>query len=163
MAELQPGPDSPMLCHTVTCSSGLQGVDVPNREQRALVDELAALPSLQGCSKDDLRALAETGSVRTLPDGWAFVQEGTPADAAYVLLEGEANVLSGRDVIATLTPGAILVEMAYVEGGQRRATVATHGRVLRLDYAKLGDLLKKRPALKDVLRDVDLQHRGGKD
>jgi CRP/FNR family cyclic AMP-dependent transcriptional regulator len=136
---------------------------VPSREQRALVDELAELPSLKKCNKDDLRALAETGTVRTLPDGWAFVQEGTPADAAYVLLEGHANVLSGRNVIATLEPGAILGEMAYVEGGQRRATVATHGRVraLRLDYDKLGDLLKKRPALKDVLRDVDLQHRGG--
>jgi CRP/FNR family cyclic AMP-dependent transcriptional regulator len=154
-----------MLCHTVTRIRSLQGVDVPSREQRALADELAALPSLHSCSKDDLRALAETGSVRTLPDGWAFVQEGTPADAAYVLLEGEANVLTGRDVIATLTPGAILGEMAYVGGGQRRATVASHGRVraLRLDYDKLGALLKKRPALRDVLRDVDRQHRGGQD
>jgi CRP/FNR family transcriptional regulator, cyclic AMP receptor protein len=135
---------------------------VPNREQRALVDELAELPSLRSCSKDDLRALADTGTVRTLPDGWAFVQEGTPADAAYVLLEGEANVLSGRTIIATLTAGAILGEMAYVEGGQRRATVATHGRVraLRLDYDRLGDLLAKHPALKDVLRAVDLEHRG---
>jgi CRP/FNR family transcriptional regulator, cyclic AMP receptor protein len=138
---------------------------VPNREQRALVDELAQLPTLSSCNKDDLRALADAGTVRTLPDGWAFVQEGTPADAAYVLLDGQANVLAGRDVIATLSPGAILGEMAYVEGGQRRATVATHGRVraLRLDYDKLGDLLKKRPALKEVLREVDLEHRGGKD
>ncbi len=96
-----------------------------NRKQRALADELAELPSLRSCGKDDIRALAEAGSVVTLPDGWAFVQEGTPADAAYVLLDGEAKVLAGREEIATLSPGAILGEMAYIEGGQRKATVAS--------------------------------------
>ena len=125
-----------------------------NRKQRALADELAELPSLQSCGKDDIRALAEAGSVVTLPDGWAFVQEGTPADAAYVLLDGEAKVLAGREQIATLSPGAILGEMAYIEGGQRKATVASSGRVraLRLDYDKLADVLERRPALKEMLR-----------
>lgn len=136
-----------------------------NREERALADELAELPSLRNCGKDDISALAETGSVVTLPDGWAFVQEGTPADAAYVLLSGEANVLMGRTIIASLSAGAIIGEMAYLDGGQRHATVATHGRVraMRLDYDKLNQLLSKRPALKDVLRAVDREHRGRKD
>jgi CRP/FNR family transcriptional regulator, cyclic AMP receptor protein len=133
-----------------------------NREQRELADELAGLPSLSALDKGDVGALAETGKVVTLPDGWAFVQEGTPGDAAYVLLSGEANVLMGRTIIASLSAGAIIGEMAYLEGGQRHATVATHGRVraLRLDYDKLDELLRKRPALKDVLRAVDREHRG---
>jgi CRP-like cAMP-binding protein len=135
---------------------------VLNREQRALADELAELPTLRECSKDDVQALAESGQVVTLPDGWAFVQQGTPADAAYVLLSGEANVLAGRAIIASLGSGAIIGEMAYLDGGQRHATVATHGRVraLRLDYDALEKLMKRRPALKDVLRAVDRQHRG---
>lgn len=134
------------------------------REQRALADELAALPPLRGCKKDDVRALAETGRVVTLPDGWAFVQEGTPGDAAYILLDGEANVLLGRAIIATLGPGAIIGEMAYLHGGQRHATVATHGRVraLRLDYDQLDEVMKRRPALKDVLRAADREHQGRK-
>lgn len=134
---------------------------MPNHDQRVLADELAGLPPLSDFGKADLRALAETGRVVTLPDGWAFVAEGTPADAVYVLLDGHANVLSGRTVIARLDPGAILGEMAYIEGGQRRATVATQGRVraLRLDYDKLGDLLDKRPGLKAVLQAIDLEHR----
>jgi CRP/FNR family transcriptional regulator, cyclic AMP receptor protein len=140
-----------------------QEAPVQNRKQRALADELAELPSLRSCGKDDVRALAEAGSVVTLPDGWAFVQEGTPADAAYILLDGEAKVLAGREVIATLSPGAILGEMAYVEGGQRKATVASSGRVraLRLDYDKLAEIVAKRPALKEMLRATDLEHRGG--
>jgi CRP-like cAMP-binding protein len=133
-----------------------------NREQRALAEELADLPSLRGCGKDDVNALAEAGTVVTLPDGWAFVQEGTPADAAYILLSGEANVLMGRTIIASLAAGAIIGEMAYLDGGQRHATVATHGRVraMRLDYDKLHEVLEQRPALKDVLRAVDREHRG---
>ena len=133
-----------------------------NRDERALADELAELPSLQNCGKDDINALAETGSVVSLPDGWAFVQEGTPADAAYILLSGEANVLVGRTIIASLSAGAIIGEMAYLDGGQRHATVATHGRVRakRLDYEKLDGVLKKRPGLRDVLRAVDREHRG---
>ena len=43
--------------------------------------------------------------------------------------------------------------MAFLDGGQRHATVATHGRVkaMRLNYEKLGPLLEKSPALKGVL------------
>jgi CRP/FNR family transcriptional regulator, cyclic AMP receptor protein len=131
------------------------------KEQRVLVDELAALPNLRECSKGDLRALAESGTVVTLPDGWAFVHEGTPADAAYILLDGEANVLVGRKVINSVGPGALLGEMAYLDGGQRNATVATHGRVraMRLDYEKLEAAMKRHPALRELLRAADREHR----
>ena len=136
-----------------------------HREERELADELAGLPNLRECSKDDVRALAAAGRVVTLPDGWAFVQEGTPGDAAYILLSGEANVLVGRAIIATLGPGAIIGEMAYLEGGGRHATVATHGRVraVRLDYEQLDELLKKRESLKNVLRAANREHGGRAD
>lgn len=132
-----------------------------SREKRELADRLSRLPSLSALSHGDLTALADAGDVVTLPDGWAFVHEGTPADAAYILLEGEANVLMGRTIIASLAAGAIIGEMAYLDGGQRHATVATHGRVtaMRLNYDKLGPLLQKSPMLKGVLRAVDREHR----
>ena len=132
-----------------------------NRETRELVKALKALPSLWAVGGDDLEALASSGESVTLPDGWAFVHEGTPADAAYILVEGEANVLMGRTIVATLAAGAIIGEMAYLDGGQRHATVATHGRVraLRIGYDKLTPLLQRHPALKDVLRAVDRERR----
>ena len=135
---------------------------MPHREERELAEELAALPTLREFSKDDVRALAGAGRVVTLPDGWAFVQEGTPGDAAYILLGGEANVLVGRAIVATLGPGAIIGEMAYLEGGGRHATVATHGRVraVRLDYDRLDALLKKRSSLSEVLRAANREHGG---
>ncbi len=132
-----------------------------NREKRELAEELAKLPSLGSVASEDVEALAEAGDVVNLPDAWAFVHEGTPADAAYVLLSGEANVLMGRTIVASLTAGAIIGEMAYLDGGQRHATVSTHGRVraMRVNYDKLTPLLDKRPALRDVLRAVDREHR----
>jgi CRP-like cAMP-binding protein len=141
------------------------GVAVVHREKRELAERLGRLPSLSSCSKDDLVALAEAGDVVTLPDGWAFVHEGTPADAAYVLLEGDANVLMGRTIVASLAAGAIVGEMAYLDGGQRHATVTTHGRVtaMRLNYDKLPNLLAKRPNLQHVLRAVDREHRAAHD
>jgi len=135
---------------------------VVNREKKELADELGKLPSLASATPDDLEALAEAGDVVTLPDQWAFVHEGTPADAAYILLSGEANVIMGRAIVASLAAGAIIGEMAYMDGGQRHATVSTHGRVraMRINYDKLTPLLDKRPALRDVLRAVDRERRG---
>jgi len=132
-----------------------------NREKRELAEELGKLPSLSAVGQDDLGALANAGDVVNLPDGWAFVQEGTPADAAYVLLSGEANVIMGRTIVASLTAGAIIGEMAYMDGGQRHATVSTHGRVraMRVNYEALTPLLEERATLRDVLRAVDRQHR----
>jgi CRP-like cAMP-binding protein len=138
---------------------------VVNREKRELAEELGRLPSLASASPEDLDALAEAGDVVTLPDQWAFVHEGTPADAAYILLSGEANVLMGRNIVASLAAGAIIGEMAYLDGGQRHATVSTHGRVraMRINYEKLTPLLEKRPALRDMLRAVDRERRVDKD
>jgi len=134
---------------------------VVNREKRELADELGKIPSLSAVGDEDLVALAEAGDVVSLPDAWAFVHEGTPADAAYVLLSGEANVIMGRAIVATLTSGAIIGEMAYMDGGQRHATVSTHGRVraMRVNYDKLGPLLQTHAALRDVLRAVDRERR----
>jgi len=132
-----------------------------NREKRELAEELGKLPSLGAVGQADLEALADAGDVVNLPDAWAFVHEGTPADAAYVLLSGEANVLMGRAIVASLSAGAIIGEMAYVDGGQRHATVSTHGRVraMRVNYEALTPLLEARPALRDVLRAVDRERR----
>lgn len=130
-------------------------------EKRELITQLTTFAFLAGCSKDDVAALADSGSPVTLPDGWAFVQEGTPADACYVLLAGNARVFHGREVIATLSAGDVIGEMAYLAGGQRNATVSTQGRVkaLRVEYETLTKLLARRPGLDAALRAAYAAHR----
>lgn len=133
-----------------------------HNEKRELVARLATFPFLAGCSKDDIEALVESGTARTLPDGWAFVQEGTPADACYVLLSGTVRVYYGREVVANMTEGDVIGEMAYLGGGQRNATASTLGKVtvLRIEYTDLTKVLAKRPALDAGLRRAYAAHQG---
>jgi len=132
-----------------------------NSEKRELTTQLATFPFLAGCSREDVTALAISGNAVSLPDDWAFVQEGTPADACYVLLSGTARVFHGREVIASLSAGDVIGEMAYLAGGQRNATVSAQERVraLRIEYETLTKLLSRRPALNAALRAAYARHR----
>lgn len=122
-------------------------------EQRRIVEQLAATPAFARCDKGDLVALVRAGTQSSLPAGWGFIQEGTPADACYVLLAGSARVFHGRAEIAVLGPGDIIGEMAFLQGGQRDATVtsSTPVKTLRIDYAALRSVLGKRPHLKETM------------
>lgn len=73
--------------------------------KRELVTTLSGYPTFAECSRDDVKALVEAGGSFTLPAGWPLVQEGIPADACYVLTEGEALVFHQREQIATLGAG----------------------------------------------------------
>jgi CRP-like cAMP-binding protein len=122
-------------------------------EKRQIADQLAQSVAFAGCSRDDIEALVAAGKQTSFPDGWPFVQEGTPADACYVLLSGTARVFRGRQEIAVLGIGDIIGEMAFVEGGQRTATVSAggHGSALRVEYDALRELLAARPQLRETM------------
>jgi CRP/FNR family transcriptional regulator, cyclic AMP receptor protein len=123
-------------------------------ENRDLINQLAGYPTFARCDRDDVGALVEAGGPFTLPAGWPLVEQGIPADAVYVLTEGEARVFYVREQVATLGPGDIVGEMALLGGGQRRATVTTATRVsgLRVENSAMFDLFAKRPALRDAFR-----------
>jgi len=122
-------------------------------DKRRIVELLSTAPTFSHCDRDDLVALVEAGSETSLPSAWGFVQEGTPADACYVLLTGSARVFHGRQEIAALGPGDIIGEMAFLEGGQRDATVtsSTPVKALRIEYDALRAVLAKRPQLKEMM------------
>jgi CRP/FNR family transcriptional regulator, cyclic AMP receptor protein len=126
----------------------------PHGEKRELVDKLSGYPTLANCSRDDIAALVDAGGPFTLPAGWPLVEQGVPADAVYVLTDGEARVFYVREQVATLGPGDIVGEMALLGGGQRRATVTTASRVsgLRVENTAMLDLFTKRPALRDAFK-----------
>ena len=130
--------------------------------KRELVSTLQGYKTFAGCSKDDVRALVEAGGPFSLPSGWPLVQEGIPADACYVLTEGEALVFHQREQIATLGEGDLVGEMALLGGGQRRATVtsSTHVAGLRIENEKLRDVLNDHPKIADAFRHVYKEHGG---
>jgi len=123
------------------------------QSKREIVDKLAASATFGRCERGDLEALAETGEQTSFPDGWPFVREGTPADACYVLLSGTARVFYGRDEVAVLGIGDIIGEAAFVEGGQRNATVSASSptSALRIEYDALRRLLQTKPRLRETM------------
>jgi CRP/FNR family transcriptional regulator, cyclic AMP receptor protein len=124
--------------------------------KRELVSTLSGYPTFADCSKDDVRALVEAGGPFTLPAGWPLVQEGIPADACYVLTEGEALVFHQREQIATLGAGDLIGELTLLGGGQRRATVTSSSRVsgLRVENDALRAVLHKHPKIADAFKHV---------
>ena len=131
-------------------------------DTRELISTLRGFDTFAGCDKADIEALVEAGSLFSLPSGWPLVQEGIPADAVYVLTEGQARVFHQREQIADIGVGDLVGEMALLKGGQRSATVTSASRVagLRVEYDKLKPVLTKRPKLASAFEAVYSAHHG---
>ena len=131
-------------------------------EKRELISKLRGYDTFADCDKADIEALVEAGATFSLPSGWPMVQEGIPADAVYVLTEGEARVFHQREQIATIGTGDLVGEMALLKGGQRSATVTSASRVagLRVPYEQLKPVLATRPRLASAFEAVYAAHSG---
>jgi CRP-like cAMP-binding protein len=122
------------------------------------VDHVAAALRAGGI----LRALSEPAALRLarsgrpvdLARGAVLAQAGDPGDAMFVILEGEIEVRTvspdGREVrLAALGPGAVVGEMAVLDGGERSADMiaARRCRLWRIAREALHDLLHEEPEL----------------
>ena len=94
-----------------------------------------------------------------MPAHWPLIQEDTPADACYVILEGQADVAIGGTVVATLDTGSVVGEMALASGRLRNATVtsSTPLDLLHIDVGQFDALLARRPALREALPEADIR------
>jgi cyclic nucleotide-binding protein len=88
---------------------------------------------------------------RRLRAGEVLVAQGEPGDELYLLFDGVLAVEQDGRQIAEVGPGAILGEMALLQGGRRTATLraVTRCRVAvvpgdRVDRAALADLARRR-------------------
>ena len=61
--------------------------------------------------------------IRTLKQGKYLVRQGDPGDSLFLLLDGVLSVIIDDEAVGELGPGAILGEMAVLEGGVRSASL----------------------------------------
>ncbi|MBP6878472.1 MAG: Crp/Fnr family transcriptional regulator [Phenylobacterium sp.] len=99
----------------------------------AVLTSLARSPVLAHFSQGGLERLAASGGWLALEPGELLFQAGDPGDAVYVVVDGEVEVRNstpdGRDVrLVALGPGALVGEMAALDGGPRSADVAATRR-----------------------------------
>lgn len=89
--------------------------------------ELARLPIFRGLPPADLAIVRGVLTQRAFTQGQALFTEGERAREMFVLLQGDVSVHKrlpdGREErLATLVPGAILGEMALIDGQSRSAS-----------------------------------------
>ena len=101
-----------------------------------------------------VKTLATVGTPVTIPQGWSIIMQSTPADSAYIVLDGEVEIRKSGEVLATLGPGDVFGEIALVNHRLRSASVvaSTAIRALRLEASALESLIEQDPTFADTLR-----------
>ena len=89
-------------------------------------EKLGTLNRLEDLSKQgpEEGRSARASHVR-LPANWSLIWEKTPADKAYLIVEGEVSVRKGKEEVARLGPGDVIGEMAIVGHKLRSASVVS--------------------------------------
>ncbi|HYG94909.1 MAG TPA: cyclic nucleotide-binding domain-containing protein [Nocardioides sp.] len=91
-----------------------------------------------------------------LPAGWSPIWEDTPADKAYIILDGTVSVRRDGAEIAQLGPGDIVGEAAIVGHKLRNATIValTQLETIHLTDETLRELDADMPSFHEALVEV---------
>ena len=106
---------------------------------------LRNVPLFGGLSPTQLKLLAFTGNVLRFEAGEVLLRQGERADSAFVILEGEFEILvetrNGQVPIAVQGKNAVIGEMGVICDAPRSATVRAKGSVRALRIS--GDVFLK--------------------
>ena len=104
-------------------------------------------------SDDEVAQIEKAGTFVTVPADWAMMGEGTSADKAYLLVDGEVEVRQHGRTIATLGPGDVFGEMGIVGQRLRTATVVSRTRLecLHFTRSQVEELSRRIPAFRESL------------
>lgn len=122
---------------------------------------LRKVPMFSRLEPAKLKLLAFTSESLSFDDGEILFGVGDPADCAYVIMDGEADVLadtdSGEVVAVTLKTNQLVGEMAVLSHGSRSATIRARGQLtaLRISGEAFIKLLTDNPDVSlDVMRQL---------
>ncbi len=104
------------------------------------VEVLRQIPLFSNIEPAKLKLLAFASERLTFGSGQPLFQQGDRGDAAYILVEGTADVLvdtpSGPLTVATLTKNDIVGEIAILCDVPRTATVSATSELITLKITK---------------------------
>jgi CRP/FNR family transcriptional regulator, cyclic AMP receptor protein len=122
--------------------------------ESAQPEQLQRLNRLEALSDEDLKKVVDKGTQVHLPANWALLWERTPADKAYLIVDGEVSVRKGKKEVARLGPGDVIGEMAIVEHKLRSASVVsmTPLDVIHFTREAVEELLDEVPAFGEAIR-----------
>ena len=125
-------------------------------------EKLARLNRLDALDDADLARVVRAGRHLHLPADWSLIWEKTPADKAYLIVDGEVSVRKAGQEVARLGPGDVIGEMAIVNHKLRSASVVslTPLEVIHFTKESLQQLLEDVPAFGEALRGTSADRLG---
>lgn len=120
-------------------------------------DLLKSIPLFSELQKEDLLQLMDSMVEVTIPAGEFLFREGDTGKKAYIIIEGDMEILQlhdGRDVLlAVRGPGSVIGEMALLEDRTRSASVRgrTDLKLYMLTQKELEALLHVSPSATPAL------------
>jgi CRP-like cAMP-binding protein len=125
------------------------------------VQSLRQVPMFRDIDPARLKLLAFTSERVHFAEGQKFFSQGDAADAAYVILQGKADVAldtsTGEIKVAELGQNALVGEMGILSDAPRSATIAAVDATtaLRIDKRVLLELLLQFPQMSiAVMREI---------
>jgi len=117
-------------------------------------------PFLSGIKPEAIQILMRNAKRIFLNDGEILIQQGDSDDSMYIVLSGSFAVLvlyhkqKNPSLVHMLQEGAIVGEMAFLEGSERSASVIANEKssVLKLSSKRVLQCLLKFPDVGDYLR-----------
>lgn len=113
----------------------------------ALAVRLRDVAFFEGFDPGELERVADLAEeVEALP-GAVVIDQGRVGRECFVVLEGQASVFVGDDLVATIGPGTMIGEMALVDHRPRSASVVaeTPMRLVAFDTGDFDTLLREMP------------------
>jgi signal transduction histidine kinase/predicted CoA-binding protein len=117
-----------------------------------MYDFLKKIPLFEGLPDEDFERLCQMVTEVHLPQGAQLFAEGALGDKAYVIVEGQIEILKfsgGRPVLlAVRQPGEVIGEMSLLEAAPRFASgrAKTDSVLLEISHAQLNELLNTSPS-----------------
>ncbi|MCK9461700.1 MAG: cyclic nucleotide-binding domain-containing protein [Proteobacteria bacterium] len=117
-------------------------------------DFLSRVEIFAGLGQRDLKAVAKSCGEATYGDGEYLCRQGERGVAAFLIVSGKIRVenemADGEAVVlAELGQGAVVGEMAIIDGDERTASIRAVGDVMALVLTQwsMQGLLKERPSI----------------
>ena len=118
-------------------------------ETSEVLDEIAHVEMLHNLSPSEVQAIIPLLKPLTVEPGTTLCEEGTPGDAMFIILSGEADIYKGPQLMAQLGAGEMFGEMALLTGEERSASViaSTPMKLYELDKSDFDGMLTRSPHL----------------
>jgi CRP-like cAMP-binding protein len=118
-------------------------------ETSEVLDRIEHIEMLHSLSPAEMQAIIPLLKPLMVEAGTVLCREGAPGNALFMIVDGEAEIFKGTQLMATLGAGEMFGEMALLTGETRSATViaSTSMELYELDKGDFDAMLTHSPQL----------------